>query len=208
MTKKILIVDDYDIVRRGLKRALRQAIPDTDIIEATTIGSAISLMTQHNDIDIAIVDLMLPGGDGRMLIKQINRYAPEAKKVIISGRDDIDTVNSCLESGANGFISKANSTEQMIEDILLYMSGDMDHCRESATKQPPTSKKDPLEAFDLTPREKQIAELVQKGLNNKEISNTIYLSEGTIKNYLSVIYEKLQVNNRTQLLVKLTQTES
>lgn len=207
MTKKILIVDDYDIVRRGLKRALRQAISDIDIVEATTIGSAINVITQHPDLHIAIIDLMLPGGDGRMLVNQVKKHSPDAKIVMISGRDDIDTVNSCLESGANGFISKANSTEQMIEDIQLYMNGDMDHCREATVKPPPVEQIAPLDQYDLTPREKQIAELVKQGLNNKEISNTIYLSEGTIKNYLSVIYEKLQVNNRTQLLVTLSQAQ-
>ena len=201
MTTKILIVDDYDIVRRGLKLALQESLKDIETIEATSISSAILTLAEHPDIQLAILDLMLPGGDGRILIGHVLKYAPQAKIIMMSGRDDTETVNSAIEAGAHGFISKANSTEQMLEDIQLYMDGSMDHSHSRSPSN--TLKSDPLDAYDLTPREKQITELIRQGMSNKEIGQTVYLSEGTVKNYLSVIYEKLQVTSRTQLLVLL-----
>ena len=209
MLNKILIVDDHEIVRQGIALTIQDSFPFTEILEAHSIGRAVNLLSVHSDIDLALVDIQLQGSDGRSLVPRIKEMIPNCKVIIISGADDTQTVQSVVDSGANGFISKASDSTQMMEDLELFMNGIIDFHKESPPpiledkQEPPTVE--PIKSFDFSKREQQIADLLKQGLSNKEISESVYLSEGTVKNYMSQIFEKMQVTSRTQAVIKLNQ---
>lgn len=119
-------------------------------------------------------------------------------------------MQSAIESGAHGFMSKSYEAHQIVEELELYLTGIMDF-RNSApipTPETPSAPPPPVDLLaqsDFTKRERQIAELLKQGLSNKEISDKVFLSEGTVKNYMSQIFEKLEVTSRTQAVIKLNQ---
>lgn len=207
MLNKILIVDDHEIVRQGIALTIQDSFPFIEVLEAPSLGRAVNIISAHSDIDLALVDIQLQGGDGRSLVPRIKEMIPDCKVIIISGADDTQTVQSVIDSGANGFISKAYDSKQMMEELELYMKGIIDFREENspspleAVQEP--SIIDPMTTFEFTKRELQIAELLKQGLSNKEISESVYLSEGTVKNYMSQIFEKMQVTSRTQAVIKL-----
>lgn len=212
MLNKILIVDDHEIVRQGLTLTIQDFFPFIEVLEASGLGRAVKLIDEHPDIDLALVDIQLPGSDGRSLVPRIKEAIPDCKVIIISGSDDSETVQSVVNSGANGFISKGYDSKQMMEELELYMNGIIDFRNNSPsptfTEAPKPPSIDPIDSFEFTKRELQIAEFLKQGLSNKEISESVYLSEGTVKNYMSQIFEKMQVTSRTQAVIKLNHGES
>ena len=202
MQARMLIVDDHHLVRRGLMLEIGDTFPELDILEASCVSSAMSVSQDISSLDMALIDLNMRGADGRQLLPVFRNSFPQAKLVMISGQDDIDTVNSVISAGANGFISKGSSIEDMMEDIGLYLEGTLDFNKGIKPILVEAEPQDSLENYGLTCRELEIAQRITQGLNNKEISAEVHLSEGTVKNYASMIFEKLGVSTRTQLLVK------
>lgn len=210
MITKLLIVDDHAIVRRGLSMTIREVFPAIDVYEASSVGRAINTMKSYPEIGMALIDISLPGSDGRLLIPKVRELLPEAKVVIISASDDPETVQTVVDAGANGFISKSYESSQLLEELDLYLNGTLDYCNGSAQilaqnkeQQNRDDKAELVAKFSLSKRQAQIAELLQKGFTNKEISDALYLSEGTIKNYISQLFDKLEVSSRTQAVIKL-----
>ena len=202
MQARMLIVDDHHLVRCGLKLELGDTFPELDILEAACINSAMSVSQSIRSLDMALIDLNMRGTDGRQLLPVFRESFPRAKLVMMSGQDDIDTVNSVISAGANGFISKGSSIEDMMGDIGLYLEGTLDFNKGIKPILVEAEPQDSLDNYGLTCREMEIAKRITQGLNNKEISSEVHLSEGTVKNYASVIFDKLGVSTRTQLLVK------
>ena len=211
MITKLLIVDDHAIVRRGLSMTIREVFPAIEVHEASSVGRAINVMSAYRDIGMALIDISLPGSDGRLLIPKVKELLPEAKVIIISASDDHATVQSVIDAGANGFISKSYESAQLVEELDLYLNGTLDYCQNGGgiqlNSQPagmqPIDKSKVLSQYSLSKRQTQIAELLQKGFTNKEISDALFLSEGTIKNYISQLFDKLEVSSRTQAVIKL-----
>ena len=213
MITKILIVDDHAIVRRGLSMTIREVFPAIEVHEASSVGRAINVMSAYRDIGMALIDISLPGSDGRLLIPKVKELLPDAKVIIISASDDHATVQSVIDAGANGFISKSYESTQLVEELDLYLNGTLDYCKSGegvqlnsqapGTSTPPIDKNKMLSQYSLSKRQAQIAELLQKGFTNKEISDALFLSEGTIKNYISQLFDKLEVSSRTQAVIKL-----
>lgn len=182
------------------------------LAEGSNGKEAISLYQELNP-DLVLMDIRMPilnGVDATLEIKKLN---PLAKIIILTTFNDNDYIFDSLKNGASSYLLKDSDSDEIIETIKNVYKGKLIINSNIAqkfseilnTKQIPLDKnKKILDLSLLTPREHEVALLVAKGLSNKEISNQIYLSEGTVKNYITKILDKLELSNRTELAVLLT----
>lgn len=182
------------------------------LAEGSNGKEAISLYQELNP-DLVLMDIRMPilnGVDATLEIKKLN---PLAKIIILTTFNDNDYIFDSLKNGASSYLLKDSDPDEIIETIKNVYKGNLIINSNIAqkfseiliTKQTPLEKpKKTLDLSSLTPREHEVALLVAKGLSNKEISSQIYLSEGTVKNYITKILDKLELSNRTELAVLLT----
>ena len=198
---KIIVVDDDKIVALSLK-----TIIEAKGIEVLAIGEsgeqAIELYEQYNP-DILLMDIRMGGMDGIETGKQILSKHNNAKILYLTTFSDDEYIVKALNMGAKGYILKQDF-QGIVPALETVMNGQSVFGNEVITKLP--SLMNAKQGFDykkynLSEKENSIIELVAEGLSNKEISDRLYLGEGTVRNYLSVILEKLCLRDRTQLAV-------
>jgi two-component system NarL family response regulator len=189
---RILIVDDHPVVRVGL-RTMIDAEPDLEVVaEAGDGAAAIAAFAAHQP-DITLMDLRMPGPSGPETIAQIRAKTPQAAIIVITTYDADADVYRAVQAGARGYLLKGTFGEGMLEAIRHVHAGGRLFAREvaaRATHGPRTPS--------LTSREVGVLELVAKGLSNKEIGATLFVSEDTIKTHLKHVFTKLGVGDRTE----------
>ncbi len=199
---RIVIIDDDKFVCLSLKTIL-QAEKDIEVVAVGTSGEeAISLYEMEHP-DIMLMDIQMAGMSGLDAGEQILGKHPDARILYLTTFSDNEYIIKALRIGAKGYIIKQN-VETIPPALKAVMSGQSVFGSEIVTKLPQLmsgSKEFDWADYDINEREKNVIELVAKGLNNKEISEQLYLSEGTVRNYISTILEKLELRDRTQLAV-------
>ena len=206
MENIILIVDGQPIVRYGLRREILKVLPDAELLESSSVSAAKHLLSNRDDVSMVIMDISLSGA--LFFTPKIRELSPPTKVIIFSDKDDLEVVNLGVKHGANGFVSKSLGVGDIIGDMLLYLDGTLDlqkllngGCAHPALPPEPANNAPPSVVLNkFTRREREIAQLVSLGMSNLEISKTVRLAEGTVKNYLSVIFGKAGVKNRSQLI--------
>jgi DNA-binding NarL/FixJ family response regulator len=193
-TKKIriLIVDDHPVVRIGL-RTMIDAEPDLEVVAEAGDGVAALAAFAAHQPDITLMDLRMPGQSGPETIAQIRATTPQAAIIVITTYDADADVYRAVQAGARGYLLKGIFGEGMLEAIRHVHAGGRLFAREIAARatdgpRPPA----------LTSREVGVLELVAKGLSNKEIGATLFVSEDTIKTHLKHVFTKLGVGDRTE----------
>lgn len=197
---KIIIVDDDKLVSSSLKTILESSKE----VEVLAIGNngleAISLYEQYLP-ELVLMDIRMDQMNGIEAGEQILTKYPEAKIIYLTTFSDEEYIGVALKIGAKGYILKQNF-ESILPAIKAVMSGQNVFGTEIISKLPTLSKKIvDLSIYNLTEKEFEIIELIAEGLNNKEIANQLCLGEGTVRNYLSIILEKLDLRDRTQLAI-------
>ena len=199
---KIIIVDDDSFICTSLKTIL-QSDPD---IEVAAIGSsgeeAVELYDEFSP-DILLMDIQMGGISGLEAGERILSTHPDAKILLLTTFLDNEYIVKALQIGAKGYLVKQNA-EAIIPALRAVLSGQSVFGNEIIAKVPSIlsrQDKTDLSSYDISERELDIIKQVAKGLNNKEIADALFLSEGTVRNYLSVILEKLNLRDRTQLAV-------
>jgi len=194
---KLLIVDDDQLIRKSLEITLSRQ--EGIIISATASDGveAVSIcQNQENEIDAILMDIRMPGMDGIAATKLIKCRYPHIRIMMLTTFDDRHNIQQALSAGADGYLLKTDKIAGIAKALHTMMDGtsvlDTDVLRKLTPPPNPA-----LET--LTQREQDIARLVAQGLTNKEIAETLFLSEGTVRNNIVVIMEKLGVTNRTQL---------
>ncbi|PKQ07876.1 MAG: DNA-binding response regulator [Alphaproteobacteria bacterium HGW-Alphaproteobacteria-11] len=198
---KVLIADDHVLFRDGLRLIVEDTFPGSGIFEATNFGEALALIDRQSDIDLALVDFGMPGIDGFNGISTLRARLPSTPLVVISGREDRETILDTLRAGASGYVPKGTSRAriaQILESVFnggihfpqevieaINTMGRAEHTRESVVAA-------------LTPRQLDVLVLVGKGYSNKEIALALKLMEGTVKVHLGAIFRALGVQNRTR----------
>ncbi len=199
---RIVIIDDDKFVCLSLKTIL-QADKDIEVVAVGTSGEeAISLYEKENP-DIMLMDIQMAGMSGLTAGEYILSKRPDAKILYLTTFSDNEYIIKALRIGAKGYIIKQN-VETIPPALKAVMSGQSVFGSEIVNKLPALmneSKEFAWDDYDINEREKNVIELVAKGLNNKEISEQLFLSEGTVRNYISTILEKLELRDRTQLAV-------
>lgn len=199
---KIVIVDDDKLVAVSLKTIISGA----ENIEVCAIGSsadeAVELYRKHKP-DIMLMDIRMGEKTGLEAAEIILSEDNNAKILFLTTFADEEYIFKALKIGAKGYILKQNY-ESIVPSLVAVEHGQNVYGEEIVNKLPTISHnnvKKSAEEFGINEKEKEIIDLVSKGLSNKEIASEMYLSEGTVRNYLSVILDKLNLRDRTQLVI-------
>ena len=203
---RIFLVDDHLIVREGLTEILRLQKDFTVVGDAGSLKDAAPLLEKIRP-DILMLDLRMPGEFGLDLLKQIPEITPETRVIILTGSDEPPDVVEAMRLGARGFIQKHAATDLILKSIRKVAEGEiwLDSTMTETVLQAFQSRqqKPDQAALEISPRERQIIELVIEGCKNKEIARRLFISEKTVKNHLSNIFDKLGVDDRVELALKV-----
>jgi len=199
---RIVLIDDDQLVCMSLKMILEA---DSDITVAA-VGNdgaeALPLYKEHNP-DVLLMDIRMKGMNGTDALAELVKEYPDAKVLFLTTFVDDEYIVKALELGAKGYIVKQNY-ENIIPALKAVHSGQNVYGTEVMEKIPDLMKNGDsfdYSAYEISEKEYEIITLVADGLSNKEIASNLYLSEGTVRNYLSSILEKLELRDRTQLAV-------
>lgn len=201
---KILLVDDHPLIREAMRYVLAELTEDVDILWAGDATDAMSLLEQHTDLDLILLDLSLPGTSGMAALDMMRDHHPAIPVVVLSASDDTGTVLKTLDRGAMGFIPKCSSNQVIANAIRLVLSGGIyvPHQAIGGMSNPaPKSLAPSLASLALTERQARVLTLMIQGLPNKAICREMNLAEGTIKIHVTAILKALNVSNRTQAAV-------
>jgi DNA-binding NarL/FixJ family response regulator len=194
---KILIVDDHQVVRRGLQMTI-DAEKDMRVIAEASNGTQVLAAIKKQKPDIVLMDLQMPEMNGADALKQIRPAYPDLPILILTTFTDDAHVYAALRAGASGFLLKEMSGDDLVAAIRGAAQGKPqlhpDIARRLMARAPM-----PDDPFDsLTERERGILKLLARGKSNKEIAGELVLTEMTVKGYVSDLFAKLGVNDRTQ----------
>jgi len=200
-----MMVDDHELFRRGAASLLEErGIPV--VASAARAQDAIALVIETNP-DVILTDLNLPGMSGLQAIQRLTAIAPLKPVVVLTVMADEESVMDALLAGARGYVLKDQPIDQIIESIRAAARGELSISpriasalvrRLCAPSDAEPSGKDP----QLTSRELEVLALLTRGIDNRQIAKALYLSEHTVKNHVSNILLKLQVENRVQAAVR------
>lgn len=204
---KVLIVEDHELIRFGLKVALETKNYIDNIYEATCGEDAVNIV-KNNNIDIVIMDLGLPSINGIETSKEIKKINNKIKIVILTSHNSKEEVLESIKAGANAYCSKDINPDRLADIILSVIEGAawfdpkiseivLNALSENNNKQLIID-----ESYNLTDREKEVLKFICDGLNNGEISKLLDVSINTVKVHVSSIIQKLGVEDRTQVVVK------
>ena len=204
---KVMLVDDEQLIRSGLKIML-ETYPDIEVIHQAGNGREAFECCQMEVPDVVLMDIRMPVSTGIEGTKLIKEAYPEVKIVMVTTFQDTEYIVEAMQYGASGYLLKDSSYEAIYDGIKVALSGKvvMDATvSEKLVMQPKaqttTYQQTDISSLGLTEREIELIRLVSQGLNNKEISEALFLSEGTVKNNISTILSKLALRDRTQLVI-------
>ena len=203
---KVMLVDDEQLIRSGLKIML-ETYPDIEVIHQAGNGREAFECCKIEVPDVVLMDIRMPVSTGIEGTKLIKEAYPEVKIVMVTTFQDTEYIVEAMQYGASGYLLKDSSYEAIYDGIKVALSGKvvMDAIVSEKLvmqpKAPTTIEKTDISSFGLTEREIELIRLVSQGLNNKEISEALFLSEGTVKNNISTILSKLALRDRTQLVI-------
>jgi DNA-binding NarL/FixJ family response regulator len=196
---RILVVDDHPLLRLGVA-AIIDAQSDMRVIaQAGTGEEAVRLFRKHRP-DITMMDLRLPGMSGLEALRAIRQEDPHAKCLVLTTYEGDEDIHQALAAGALGYIIKGMSHETLVDALRRVRSG-------SLFLPPPVMRSlaDRTPNLDLSPREREVLSLMVRGESNKEIGNELGITEATVKCHVSVILQRLGVNDRTQAVIAALQ---
>ena len=202
MGLRILLVDDHEVVRVGV-RALIERQPGMEVVgEASTVGDAVSQAEQLAP-DVVVLDIRLPGGNGLQACQQIKAQRPETRVIILTSYPDEQILFDAIASGADGYVLKRVGSDDLIRALERVGRGDsmLDPAvtEKVFAKMREARQQERAHAFaDLSAQDLQILARVAEGETNREIGAALQLSEKTVRNYVSIILGKLGLNSRAQ----------
>jgi two-component system response regulator DevR len=199
---RLLVVDDHEVVRQGLVALLDRREEFQVVAEAGSVAESIDAARRHRP-DIVIMDVRLPDGSGIEACREIRAELPNTRVVILTSYPDEEAVLSAIVAGANGYLLKQIRARDLVTALLAVGRGEslldpavtekvLDRVRRIATGTYTD------EMAQLTPQEQKILLLVAEGKTNKEIASDVFLSDKTVKNYVSSILSKLNLERRAQ----------
>ena len=200
---KVLIVDDDALIREGLK-ILLEIEADFQVVGTASNGLEAMDMCRKEKPDLVLMDIRMPVMDGVLGTKLIKSHFKDIKVVILTTFKDDEYIKEALKSGAEGYILKNHPADSIIESLRAVSKGNIVLEREVAnalSSMLKEGKKVAPEHLDISQRELGILKLVGEGLSNREIAERLNLSEGTTRNYVTGLLEKLGFRDRTQLAI-------
>jgi two-component system, NarL family, response regulator DevR len=197
---RVFLLDDHEIVRRGV-RELLEAEPDITVVgEAGTAASALARIPALRPT-VAVLDVRLPDGDGVSVCRDIRSRMPEVACLMLTSFGDDEALFDAIMAGAAGYVLKQIRGTDLVGAVRTVASGQSLLDPQAASKvmrrmRDQAAQADPLGG--LTGQERRILELIGEGLTNRQIGERMYLAEKTVKNYVSALFAKLGMERRTQ----------
>ncbi len=202
---RVIVCDDQEIVVQGLSTILNND-PQIQVVATASNGLEVMEQVAIHQPDLVLMDLKMPEGNGIQATQKIKSSFPQVKVLVLTTYDDDEWLFDAIRAGASGYLLKDTPSAVLIEAIKGTLEGNtyLDPSvagkvlsNVAAQKQAPASNFH----IQLSDREMDVLQLMARGLNNADIARELYLSEGTVRNYTSVIFTKLGVNDRTQAVI-------
>jgi DNA-binding NarL/FixJ family response regulator len=205
---KTLLADDHPLMREGIRQVLAQLEPGLEIVDAHDYPSLLSRAAEHPDLDLALVDLNMPGFVGMQGITLFRNQFPEIPLVVLSASESPLDIRSALEAGALGYIPKATTAAAMLAALRQVLAGDIyvPPCLDDSQIGLYSIVPDDFKALQnrgLTTRQFEVARLLVQGFSNKNIAAMLVMSEGTVKVHIAAIFRALNVSNRTEAVLEM-----
>lgn len=208
MKSNILIIEDHELTRFGLKTAFESCDYVENIFEAESAETGIDIV-KDDKIDLIVMDLGLPGMNGIEATGKVKQYNPEIKIVVLTSHNDSQEVLNSLKAGANAYCSKEINPKRLTQVVQSVLDGaswfdpSIAHVvLDAASKFSNTETLRPEREYGLTARETQILKLITEGFSNNEIANQLFVSINTTKAHVASILQKLEVDDRLQAALK------
>lgn len=212
---KVMIADDQEMIRQSLEVCINNN-HDMEVVGTAEDGKIVIDTIKTLKPDILLLDIRMPNLDGVECMRIIKEKNIPVRVIILTTFDDDEYIFEALKNGASGYLLKGISLEELSKSIRIVAKGGTLINPDVATKlcrlfsklaqADYINKVEETSVEDLTPSEIKILQLVGKGMSNKSITNELHMSEGTVRNYISSILNKLNLQNRTQLAIFAVQS--
>ncbi|WP_300379056.1 response regulator transcription factor [Henriciella sp.] len=193
-----LVVDDHPLFGEALAIGVARIDPDCEVLHAASFGQAQRILERQPNIDLVLLDLMLPDVLGLRALSTFRAELPLAKLIMVSGREEDAVIRTAMACGADGFIGKSQPLEQLIAQLERVLLGE--HVFPATGRSDRTDRSSQVTA-GLSPAQLRILVALADGRLNKQIAHDLDLAEATVKSHLSAIFRKLGVNNRSQAIL-------
>jgi DNA-binding NarL/FixJ family response regulator len=203
-TIKVVLVDDHDLLRRGMKTMLESG-GDIEVVGEGSDGSEALALVERSLPDVVIMDVIMPNKDGIEATRELKDAFPNVGVVVLSGHDEQRFLFDALKAGASGYLLKSADLDEVVDTVKSVSQGrarlDPSLASQVLSEFQTYQKAEVAEVFQpLTPREKEILGLMSEGLPNKTIASRLSISERTVTTHVANIYAKLHVNNRVSAI--------
>jgi DNA-binding NarL/FixJ family response regulator len=204
---RLLIADDQPTFAEGLKYVLESRAPDIEVVGLARDGGEALAAVERDAPDIVLMDVRMPGVDGVEAARRIHQAHPEVKVLMLTTFDDDEYVHDSLRNGAVGYLLKSRPPLEIIMSIRAVKRGILQI--DPAVSEALFHEREPLDVETvelgrqlqtLTRREVEILDLLIRALDNRQIASTLNVAEQTVRNHVSIIYSKLGITNRMQIL--------
>ena len=192
---RVMIVDDHEVVRRGIAEVIDRSEGMGVVAEAGSVAEGVRRAELVNP-EVMLVDLQLPDGTGIDLIKAVRQTKPEIRAIVLTSFDDDTAFAAALEVGAAAFVLKSVRGAEITEVVRAVAAGRVLLDERTVTRRR-KDQDDPTE--DLTPSELKVVDLIGEGLSNREIAERLSIAEKTVKNHITSLLSKMGLQRRTQV---------
>ncbi len=187
-----LIADDHDLFLSGLQSLLQDAFPNAQIKSVSSLSAVHKELASPTPFQLVLIDLFMPGMQGAASIRQLTQMSPTTPVIVVSAEDSPLTIQTCLTAGASGYVPKSSESDTIIQAITSVIAG--------GQFSPPSVRNHPL--LNISHRQEEILICIAEGKTNREISEALDITEGTVKQYVSSLLKMLDVDNRTRAAAK------
>ncbi len=200
---KVILADDHAVVRSGIKQFLESS-GDIKVIDEAEDGQKALLLVQKHNPDVVVLDIQMPEKTGIEVTRELRRLESKVGILILTAYDDDPYINAVLQAGANGFVLKTASPEEIIKGVKDVYAGKsvLDPMIAHRVLRNLTKGQDDYLYEQLTDRESEVLALVAKGFTNKAIGVQLSISDRTVQGHLAHIFSKLQAGSRTEAVMK------
>jgi len=199
--RKIIIADDHPLFRDALSQAVESGFGDVEIITCGAFATLQRAVETHNDCDLILLDLQMPGAVGFSALRYLGLRCPHIPIAIVSAHEDSSVVMKAIEHGASGFIAKSSPLAELVTAVQDILQGDVvlpDGIDRSYADEESTAPNFSKQIESLTPKQFRVLMMLIDGRINREIADELCVAEATVKAHLTEIFKKLGVSNRTQ----------
>ncbi len=205
MTVRVVVADDHTLVRQSVIKAL-SAEPELEVAGEAADGPGAIAAVKQTDPDILVLDIAMPGMDGLAVAEELRRDKPELRIVFLSMHDDDASLQRAVQLGAHAFVSKAASLDELLEAVRTVRTGGSYLSPTVATRvMELAAGRSSSSPIGLTPREREILQLLTAGQRPADIADALFLSVKTVKNHLTSVYQKLGVETGAQAVAEAYQ---